>query len=64
MPKPGERFIVKVGMVVDAETAERLGVEGDVAVEHWADPDMVAEAIFGLSQEEARAIKDSTSYNE
>ena len=46
-------------MVVDAETAERLGVENGVEFEHWADPDVVAEAIFGLTPEQAREVRDS-----
>ena len=29
MPKPNERYIMKDGLVVDAETAERLGINAD-----------------------------------
>ena len=60
MPKSGERYIMKDGIVVDAETAERLGINGDYEFEHWADPDVVAEAVFGLSPEQAKAVREST----
>ena len=64
MPKPSERYILKDGMVVDAETAERLGVEGGEEFEHWADPDEVAEAIFGLTPEQAKAVRESAPETE
>ena len=60
MPKPNERYIMKDGMMLDAETAEPLGVKGDYEFEHWADPDVVAEAVFGLSPEQAKAVREST----
>ena len=60
MPKPNERYIMKDGLVVDADTAERLGVQEGVEFEHWADPDDVAEAVFGLSPEQARKVREAT----
>ena len=60
MTEPNDRYIMKDGMVVDAETAERLGVEGGEEFEHWADPDEVAEAIFGLTPEQAKSVRDET----
>ncbi len=60
MPEPNKRYILKDGVVVDAETAQRLGVEDGEEFEHWADPDVVAEAIFGLSPEQARQVREQT----
>ena len=54
-----KRFVYKDGMVVDVETAERLGVSADYEFEHWAGPDEVAEAIFGLTLEQAKAVRES-----
>ena len=59
MPKPNERYIIKDGIVVGAETAERLDIPGDYEFEHWANPDIVAEAVFGLSPEQAKDVRDS-----
>lgn len=59
-PEKNQRFIMKDGLAVDAETADRLGIEGDYEFEHWADPDEVAEAIFGLTPEQAKAVREST----
>ena len=64
MPKPNERYIMKDGLVVDADTAERLGVQEGVEFEHWADPDDVAEAVFGLSPEQAKAVRESVPETE
>ncbi len=64
MPKSGERYIMKDGLVVDADTAERLGVQEGVEFEHWADPDDVAEAVFGLSPEQAKAVRESVPETE
>ena len=60
---PNERYILKDGLVVDAETAGRLGVEGE-EFEHWVDPDEFAEAIFGLTPEQAREIRENVPSNE
>ena len=59
MPKPNERYIIKDGILVDAEAAERLGIDGDYEFEHWADSDVVAEAVFGLSPEQGKSFRDS-----
>ena len=52
-------YVYKDGLVVDAETAERLGINADYEFEHWADPDEVAEVVFGLSPEQAKAVRES-----
>ena len=64
MPKSGDRYIMKDGLVVDAETAERLGINADYEFKHWADPDVVAEAVFGLSSEQAKAVRESVPETE
>ena len=58
MPKPNERYIAKNGVVVDAETAERLGVEGGVEFEHWIEPGEALRRIFGISADQAKAIRE------
>ena len=63
-PEKNQRYIMKDGMVVDVETAERLGVSGDYEFEHWADPDEVAEVVFGLSPEQAKAVRESVPESE
>ncbi|MCY4474658.1 MAG: hypothetical protein OXC83_04405 [Chloroflexi bacterium] len=62
--KDSKGYVYKDGMVLDAETAERLGVKGDYEYEHWADPDEVAEAIFGLTPEQAKTVRDSVPETE
>ena len=62
--EPDKRYIYKDGVVVDAETAERLGVEDGVEFEHWADPDIVGKVIFGLSPDEAKAVRESVPETE
>ena len=64
MPKANDRYIMKDGIAVDADTAERLGIKGDYEFEHWADPDEVAEAVFGLSPEQARTVRESSPETE
>ena len=58
MPNPNERYIAKNGVVVDAETAERLGVEDGVEFEHWIDPGEALRRVFGISADQARAIRE------
>ncbi len=58
MPNPGERYIAKNGVVVDAENAEKLGVEDGVEFEHWIDPGEVIKRAFGISADRAKAIRD------
>ena len=60
MPKPNDRYIMKDGLAVDADTAEQLGINADYEFEHWADPDEVAEVVFGLSPEQAKAVREQT----
>ena len=62
--EPGKRYIMKDGLVVDADTAEQLGINADYEFEHWADPDEVAEVVFGLSPEQARAVRESVPESE
>ena len=57
-------YVYKDGLVVDADTAEQLGINADYEFEHWADPDEVAEAVFGLSHEQAKAVRESVPETE
>ena len=45
--------------MLDTETVKRLGVKGDYEFERWEDPDEVAEAIFSLTPEQAKAVRKS-----
>lgn len=56
--KPNERYIAKNGVVVDAETAEQLGVKGGVEFEHWIDPGEAVRRVFGVSADQAKSIRD------
>ena len=58
-PDPKKRLAYKDGVVVDVETAEGLDIVGNYEFEHWAGPDVVAGAVFGLSPEQAKAVRDS-----
>lgn len=60
----GERYICKDGVAVHAETAKRLGVEDGVEFEYWADPADMARAVFSLSPEQAKAVRESVSNDE
>ena len=54
MPQSDKRFVYKDGVVVDAEIAERLGVE----FEKWIDPGEVVKRVFGILPDEAKAIRE------
>ena len=58
MAEPKKRMVAKDGVVVDAEIAQRLGVEGGVEFEHWIDPDALAESVLNLDAEDAEIIRD------
>ncbi len=58
MAKSQKRYIAKNGVVVDAETAERLGVEDGVEFEHWIEPGEALRRIFGISADQAKAIRE------
>ena len=55
-----QRYIHKDGIIVDAEHAELLGIEGGEEFEQWMDPDDVAAAMFALTPEQAKAVRDET----
>ncbi len=54
MPQSDKRYVYKDGVVVDAEIAERLGVE----FEQWIDPGEVVRRVFGILPEQAKAIRE------
>ena len=58
MTEPRKRYIAKEGIVVDAEVAERLGVEGGVESGHRIDPGEVARRAFNISAEQAKCIRE------
>ena len=58
MAKPNERYVAKNGVVVNAETAERLGVEDGVEFEHWIEPGDAVRRVFGISADQAKAIRE------
>ena len=58
MPQSDKRYVYKDGVVVDAEIAERLGVEGGVEFEQWIDPGEVVRRAFSISPERAKAIRE------
>ena len=58
MPKPNKRYVAKNGVVVDAETAESLGVEADVEFEHWIEPGEAVRRVFGISADKAKTIRE------
>ena len=60
MSKLNERYIMKDDIVVDGDTVQRLGINAAYDFEHWADPDDAAEAIFGLSPEQAKTVRAYT----
>ena len=62
--EPIKRTVYKDGMFIDADVAERLGVEGVAEIEHWSDPEEVGAAVFGLSPEQARAVRESVPSRE
>ena len=51
-------YVAKDRIVADAETAERLDVEGGVDFVQWIDPGEVAMRVFGISPEQAKAIRE------
>ncbi len=55
MAKPQECYIAKNGVVVDAETAERLGVED---FERCIEPGEAVRRVFGISPERAKKIRE------
>ena len=55
---PQKRYIAKNRVVVDAETAEKLGVESGVEFEHWIDPGEALRRAFGISADQAKAIRE------
>ena len=46
--------------MVDAEVAERLGVENGVEFEQWIDPGEVVRRVFGILPEQAKAIREES----
>ena len=58
MTEPKKRYVAKEGIVVDAEVAERLGVEDGVEFEQWIDPGEVVRRVFSIPQEQAKAIRE------
>ena len=57
--KPVKRSVYKDGIFIDADVAERLGVEGDAEIEHWSDPEEVGAIVFGLTPDQARSVRES-----
>ena len=64
MPEPIKRSVYKGGVFMDVSIAERLGIEGDVEVEHYSDPEEVGAVVFGLTAKEAREIRESVPKSE
>ena len=64
MNEPIKRTVYKDGMFIDADVAERLGVETDTEIEHYSDPEDVASVVFGLSPAQARAVRESVPSRE
>lgn len=59
MDEPNKRYILKNGVLMEAELAERMGVEGEeLEIEQWIDDGDLAEAVLGISPERAAAIRD------
>ena len=58
MPQSDKRYVCKEEVVVDAEIAERLGVEGGVEFEQWIDPGEVVRRVFGILPDQAKAIRE------
>lgn len=59
MQEPIKRTVYRDGVFMDADIAERLGVEGDAEIEHWSAPEEVGAVVFGLTTEQARAARES-----
>ena len=58
MTETNKRYVAKEGIVVDAEVAERLGVEDGVEFEQWIDPGEVVRRVFGISPDQAKEIRE------
>lgn len=58
MNKSNKRYIAKNGVVVDAETAEKIGLEGGMEFEHWIAPGDAVRRVFSISPERAKAIRE------
>ena len=58
MQQSDKRFVYKDGVVVDAENTERLGVEEGVEFKQWIDPGEVVRRVFGISPDQAKAIRE------
>ncbi len=59
MPEPIKRSVYKDGVFMDVDVAERLGIKGDAEVEHYSDPEEIASVVFGLTADQAKAVRES-----
>ena len=64
MPEPIKLSVYKDEVFMDADLADRLGVEGDAEIEHWSDPEDVGALAFGLSPEQSRTLRESVPSRE